>query len=218
MKDKYSGLKKEYKDTLAAFAGATGWPEERVETLLDLILTASEQKAGLRAAERRDSLAASRIDATRFLLKKYRAIKWSIETGTEHTLKLLEEKEFQRLMELEESVENQRLRSTALLTASNKVLWAQLNAALDCFREFCENDPSIQTRRQYRMIYERYLAPQEKSVQDIVELLHIERAHFFRGVQSAVGTLSIMLFGSRSVEDFFSPAAMERKKEAKRNM
>ena len=218
MKDKYSGLKKEYKDTLAALAGATGWPVEQTEKVLELISAASEQKAALRAAESRDSLAAFRIDATRFLLKKYRAIKWSIETGTEHTLKLLEEKEFQRLMELEESVENQRLRSTALLTASNKVMWAQLNTALDCFREFCENDPSIQTRRQYRMIYERYLAPQEKSVQDIVELLHIERAHFFRGVQSAVWTLSIMLFGSRSVEDFFSPAAMERKKEAKRNM
>lgn len=209
MKDKYSGLKKEYKDTLAALAATSGWPVEQTEKVLELISAASEQKAALRAAESRDSLIKSRVDATRFLLKKYRAIRWSIETGTEHTLKLLEEKEFQRLMELEESVENQRLRSTALLTASNKVLWAQLNAALDCFREFCENDPSIQTRRQYRMIYERYLAPQEKSVQDIVELLHIERAHFFRGVQAAVGTLSVMLFGSRSVEDFFSSAGME---------
>lgn len=209
MKDKYSGLKKDYKDTLAALAAASGWPVEQTEKVLELISAASEQKAALRAAESRDSLIKSRVDATRFLLKKYRAIRWSIETGTEHTLKLLEEKEFQRLMELEESVENQRLRSTALLTASNKVLWAQLNAALDCFREFCENDPSIQTRRQYRMIYERYLAPQEKSVQDIVELLHIERAHFFRGVQAAVGTLSVMLFGSRSVEDFFSSAGME---------
>ena len=131
MKDKYSGLKKEYKDTLAALAGATGWPVEQTEKGLELISAASEQKAALRAAENRDSLAAFRIDATRFLLKKYRAIKWSIETGTEHTLKLLEEKEFQRLMELEESVENQMLRSTALLTASNKVLWAQLSTALD---------------------------------------------------------------------------------------
>lgn len=209
MKDKYSGLKKEYKDTLAALAAASGWPVAQTEKVLELISAAAEQKAALRAAESRDSLIKSRVDATRFLLKKYRAIRWSIETGTEHTLKLLEEKEFQRLMVLEESVENQRLRSTALLTASNKVLWAQLNAALDCFREFCENDPSIQTRRQYRMIYERYLAPQEKSVQDIVELLHIERAHFFRGVQAAVGTLSVMLFGSRSVEDFFSSAGME---------
>lgn len=218
MKDKFSGLKAEFKDTLAALAGATGWPVEQTEKVLELISAASEQKAALRAAESRDSLIKSRVDATRFLLKKYRAIRWSIETGTEHTLKLLEEKEFQRLMELEESVENQRLRSAALMTASNKVLWAQLNAALDCFRDFCENDPSIQTRRQYRMIYERYLAPQEKSVQAIVELLHIERGHFFRGVRQATGTLSVMLFGSRCVEDFFSPAAMERKKEAKRNM
>lgn len=211
MNDKYMGLKNEFRDTLSALAGATGWPTEQTEKVLELLTRASEQKAGLRAAERNSILESSRISATKLLLRKYRAIKWSVETGTEHALKLLEDKEYQRLMELEESVQNQRLRSTALLTASNKVLWVQLNAALDCFREFCENDPSPQTQRQYRIIYERYLAPQEKSVQDITELLHIERAHFFRGVRDAISTLSVMLFGSRNVEDFFMP---ERKQDS----
>lgn len=93
------------------------------------------------------------------------------------------------------------------------MLWAQLNTALDCFREYCEAAASQQTRRQYRLVYERYLAPKEKPVQDIVELLHIERAHFFRGIQEAACTLSVMLFGSHSQEDFLLTVTEETKHE-----
>ena len=209
MKDKYMDLKAEFQDTIDALAGATGWPVEQTEKVLELLVSASAKRARLTSAQCHEELKKSRVYATKILLKNYRQFKWSIETGLEHSLRLLEDREFQRLMQMEESVENQSLRSTALLTAGNRVLWAQLNAALDCFREYCDSSSSQQTKRQYRIIYERYLAPQEKPVQDIVELLHIERSHFFRGVQEAVNTLSVMLFGSRSVEDFILSGARE---------
>lgn len=209
MNDRYAGLGKEYRDTVSKLSAATGWPEEQAEKVLSLIVGVSGNKAVRVSSDCRSAQKRAKLEATKLLLKKYRALKWSIESGTENALKLLEEKEFQRLMELEESIENQRLRSTALLTASNKVLWAQLNTALDCFREFCENESSPQVKRQYRLIYERYLAPQEKPVQDILELLHIERTHFFRGIHEAVATLSVIMFGPDSVEDFFSPRVVE---------
>ena len=202
MKDKYMDLKTEFTETISALSAATGWTTEQTEDVLELVLAAAEKKTRLTAAQYRDKVKQARVEATKLLLKNYRQLKWSIEAGTENTLAMLEDKKFQRLMELEESVENQNLRSTALLTASNKVLWAQLNTALDCFREYCEAAASQQTRRQYRLVYERYLAPKEKPVQDIVELLHIERAHFFRGIQEAACTLSVMLFGSHSPEAF----------------
>lgn len=205
MKDKYMELKTEFRQTVSALSTTTGWTMEQTEDVLELVLTAAEKKTRLTAAQYQDRVKQARIEATKLLLKNYRQLKWSIESGTDNALALLEEKKFQRLMELEESAGNQALRSTALLTASNKVLWAQLNTALDCFREYCETAPSQQTKRQYRIIYERYLAPQEKSVQDIIEFLHIERTHFFRGVQEAASTLSVLLFGSHSQEDFFLP-------------
>lgn len=202
MKDKYTDLKAEYAETISAPSTATGWTMEQTGDVLELVLSAAEKKARLTAAQYRDKVKQARVEATKLLLKNYRQLKWSIEAGTDNTMAMLEDKKFRRLMELEESVENHNLRSTALLTASNKVLWAQLNTALDCFREYCEAAASQQTKRQYRLIFERYLYPREKSVQDIVELLHIERTHFFRGLQEAACTLSVMLFGSHSQEDF----------------
>ena len=135
MKDKYMDLKTEFTETISALSAATGWTTEQTEDVLELVLAAAEKKTRLTAAQYRDKVKQARVEATKLLLKNYRQLKWSIEAGTENTLAMLEDKKFQRLMELEESVENQNLRSTALLTASNKVLWAQLNTALDCFRE-----------------------------------------------------------------------------------
>lgn len=210
MKNMIMGLNGEFQKTVSTLSGLTGWTEAQTEKILELILNVSGNKAIRVSAKCQSARKSAKVEATKLLLKKYRALKWSIESGTENTLKLLKDKEFQRLMELEESVENQNLRSTALLTASNKVLWAQLNTALDCFREYCESESSPQIKRQYRLVYERYLAPQEKPVQDVVELLHIERAHFFRGIQDAVTTLSVILFGPDSTEDFFSNTAVAK--------
>lgn len=109
--------------------------------VLELVIRASEKKADTVARHNRAAQKDAAVIATEKLLKNYRKLKWSIQCGTEHTMKLLEDGEYQRLMEREESVQNQNLRSAALLTAGNRVLWNQLNTALDCFREFCENDP-----------------------------------------------------------------------------
>ena len=104
-------------------------------------------------------------------------------------------------MELEESVQNQRLVSTALLTAGNRVLWTRLNAALDCFKEFCASDPSPRVQRQYRLVYERYMAVPEKPVEDVLELLGIERTRYFTGISEATKTICVILFGAESAED-----------------
>lgn len=116
-------------------------------------------------------------------------------------MKLLEDNEYQRLMELEESVKNQRLRSTAMLTAGNQVLWARLNAALDCFKELCATDPSPRVQRQYQLIYERYIAVPEKPVEDVLELLGIERTRYFTGISEATRTICVILFGAESAAD-----------------
>lgn len=201
MKDKYANLGKEYADTIHELAQAAGWPEEQAGKVLAVIMRATEEKANTVSEQRQRVKKHEKLDATRNLLKNYRWLKWSIECGTEHTLKLLEDNEYQRLMELEESVKNQRLRSTAMLTAGNQVLWARLNAALDCFKELCATDPSPRVQRQYQLIYERYIAVPEKPVEDVLELLGIERTRYFTGISEATRTICVILFGAESAAD-----------------
>ena len=120
----------------------------------------------------------------------------------EHNLKLLEDYEFQRLMEKEESVRNQKLTSLSLLTASSQVLWSGLNATLDCYKEMCEGESSPVAQRGYKLIYARYLCDTPVSISDIEERYAIEHSTFYKNLSYAIDALSVILFGAESAEDF----------------
>lgn len=202
MKNQYDDLKKEFQDTVMELSKITGWPREQSKSVLELLAGFTAKKAGQETEKERVQRKYAKVDATKNLLKNYRRLKLSIECGTEHTLMLLADAEYQRLMEMEESVQNQRLRSTALWTSGNWVLWARLNAALECFKEMCEHDPSPRVQRQYTLIFEKFIAEPERSVEDILEKLCIEQAEMYRGLRDAAYTLSVILFGADSQEDF----------------
>lgn len=136
------------------------------------------------------------------LLKNYRNLKISLKCGMEHTLKVLDDREYQRLMEKEESIRNQNLTSLALLTASNQVLWTRLNAALDCYKEMCKSESSPGAQRGYKLIYARYLCDTPMSIADIEERFAIEHTTFYKNLNSAIAALSVILFGAESTEDF----------------
>lgn len=201
MKNQYTDLKKDFRHTVSELAVITGWTEEQSQQVLKLLTDFTGKKTSHAAEKDRLRNKYAKVDATRNLLKNYRRLKISIECGTEHTLMLLEDAEYQRLMEMEESVQNQRLRSTALWTSGNRVLWARLNAALECFKEMCAQDPSPRVQRQYSLIFEKYIAEPEKPLEDILEMMSIEQAQMYRGLREATYTLSVILFGLESPGD-----------------
>ena len=90
MKDKYAVLGNEYLETIAELAEATGWPEEQAGKVLALVIGASEKKACMIAGKSRTAQKNMAVTATEKLLRNYRKLKWSIQCGTEHTIKLLE--------------------------------------------------------------------------------------------------------------------------------
>lgn len=210
MNNKYTDLKKDFEHTVSDLAGITGWSQEQSQKVLELLTDFSAKSASYEAEKNRAQRKYAKVDSTRKLLKNYRRLKLSIDCGTEHTLMLLADAEYQRLMEMEESVQNQRLRSTAMLTAGNRVLWTRINAALECFKEMCEHDPSPRVQRQYDLIYEKYIAEPEKSVEEILEKMCIEQAQMYRGLREAIYTLSMILFGVDSPDDFTDVNAHEK--------
>lgn len=201
MKSKYASVQPDYKNTIALLVRETGWSAETTENVVGLLMQASGEKAASVVEEKRREEKNAKYLVTKKLLKNYRLMRKSIESGTEHTLKLLEDAEFQRLMELEESVRNQDLRSVALQTAANKVLWARVNAALDCFKETCKNASAKRIQRQYDLIFMRYLSPQKCPIAKILSKHHIEQAEYFRNIKEAI---SVLLFGAENAEDFIA--------------
>lgn len=206
MKNKYAALENEYQDTICRLSALTGWPAQQAESIVGLVVEAAEKKALAVSNRKYADLKKAKYLATKTILEKYRLLRASIESGTEHTLWLLKDTEYQRLLQSEESVQNQDIRSTALQAARNRVLWAQVNAALECFREVCEKSPSVQVRREYGLVYHRYLAPQAKTIEQVLEMYHIERAIYFRNLHEAVETIAAILFGLDSAENFVAGA------------
>ena len=90
----------------------------------------------------------------------------------------------------------------ALIAAANRVLWARVNAALDCFKGISDNAKTDREKRQYSLIYKRYIAPHEYPVGEIAASLRIEQAEYYRGINSALENLSILLFGLGNAEEF----------------
>ncbi len=204
MKSKYASVQPDYKNTIALLVRETGWSAETTENVVGLLMQASEEKASAVAEEKRMSQKDAKYLTTKTLLEKYRLLKVSIESGTEHTLKLLADTEYQRLMQLEESAQNQDARSMAVQTARNRVLLAQIDTALDCLKELCDNSKSSRVKRQYTLLYARYIDTQEQTVEEIMDEYGIERTCYFTTLKSAMETLSVLLFGVENAEDFIA--------------
>lgn len=202
MKNNYAVLEKEYLDTIMRLSEITGWPAEQAESVVGLVVQAAEKKANAVAERNVRDLKNAKYLATKKLLQNYRRLREAINLGTEHALKLLEDTEYQRLMQAEESLQNQKVLSVALIAAANRVLWARVNAALECYREICAQAISLREQRGYELIIERYISSQKYSVDTILERLHLERSVFFDGLKMATETLSVLLFGAGNTEDF----------------
>ena len=105
-------------------------------------------------------------------------------------------------MQAEESLQNQKVLSVALIAAANRVLWARVNAALECLKELCLSADSPRVSRGYEVLFQRYAAPNEKSTEQVMAELHIEKSEYYRVFKTAVDTLSVLLFGAGNTEDF----------------
>ncbi|MEH2933512.1 hypothetical protein [Acutalibacter sp. JLR.KK004] len=202
MKNKYAALEKEYLDTIARLSKITGWPAEQAESVVELVVRAAEKKAHAVTEKKYQDMKNAKYLATKRLLQNYRRLREAINLGTEHALKLLEDTEYQRLMEGEESLQNQRVQSVAFAAAGNRVIWSWVNTALDCLKGISDNAKTDREKRQYSLIYKRYIAPHEYPVGEIAASLRIEQAEYYRGINSALENLSILLFGLGNAEEF----------------
>ena len=200
MKNNYAVLEKEYQDTIMRLSETTGWPAEQAEAVVGLVVEAAGKKAAAVTGQNIQGLKNAKYRATKNLLLNYRRLREAIHLGTEQALVLLKDTEYQRLMQAEDSVQNQRVQSVALIAAANRVLWARVNAALDCLKEICERAPKTNEKRGYGLIYWRYLGPQAIPVEQITQKYHIEQAQFFRDIRGAMETLSVLLFGVGNTE------------------
>ena len=202
MKNKYAALENEYRETVSLLADTAGWTAGQAESVVELVVRAAEKKANAVAEKKYQDMKNAKYLATKKLLQNYRRLREAVHLGTEQALVLLKDTEYQRLMQAEDSVQNQQVQSVALIAAANRVLWARVNAALDCFKEICGQASRRREKRACEVIERLYVKGLECPVETVILRCHIERAEFYKCVKYATETLSVLLFGVGNTEDF----------------
>ena len=202
MKNKYAALENEYRETVSLLADTAGWTAGQAESVVELVVRAAEKKANAVAEKKYQDMKNAKYLATKKLLQNYRRLREAVHLGTEQALVLLKDTEYQRLMQAEDSVQNQQVQSVALIAAANRVLWARVNAALDCFKEICGQASRSREKRACEVIERLYVKGLECPVETVILRCHIERAEFYKCVKYATETLSVLLFGVGNTEDF----------------
>lgn len=200
MKNKYIALENEYKKTVNLLANTAGWSADQAESVVTLVVQAAEKRANAVAVKNVQDLKNAKYLATKKLLQNYHRLRDAINLGTEHALKLLEDTEYQRLMDAEESLQNQRVQSVALIAAANRVLWIRVNTALECLKEISQGDDIAM--RGYELLHQRYLSPREFTIEQILTTQHIVKSTYHQSIRDATDTLSVLLFGLGNAEDF----------------
>lgn len=171
------------------------------QAIVDLMaLVSGHDHKEITAQVRRDQKT-QKINATKKLLQSYAKLKASVDSGVYQAIDVIDDTEIQRLMEREESVKNQQVRSLAMQAATNRVLFLQINSSLEALKTICNADQDPRFRRQYDLLYQRYIL--HSPIEKILATLKIERSEFYRTQRDALQTLSVILFGATTATDFF---------------
>lgn len=167
--------------------------EASANAILQMVALAAESNRKSTLTQSQKTAQEKRVKAAKRLLESYHLLKASVRSGIESTADLLDDSEMQLLMQREESVKNQQVRSLAMQAATNRVLLAQIENALREMKTVCHADRSPRFRRQFDVLYSRYIRGWK--IEAICTELGIERTCYFQSIHEALQTFSLILFG-----------------------
>lgn len=167
--------------------------EASANAILQMVALAAESNRKSTLAQSQKTAQEKRVKAAKRLLESYHLLKVSVRSGIESTADLLDDSEMQLLMQREESVKNQQVRSLAMQAATNRVLLAQIENALREMKTVCHADRSPRFRRQFDVLYSRYIRGWK--IEAICTELGIEQAECYRAIRNATETFALILFG-----------------------
>lgn len=131
-----------------------------------------------------------RLRNTRLLLKHYRAFK-------EHVADVHEELEEIDDLELSEELESDELAIEMIRKSKKRTLAIIhfIDQMLFIYRINCERSPNLIHLRQYKTIYDLYIADEETTVEAIAEKNDIDTRTVYRDIKEGIHALSCLIFG-----------------------
>lgn len=152
--------------------------------------------------EERKSRYKRMLHNTRLLLKNYRLLKEHTENVIFNTNKVKE-----NAIDILDSMDNyvlndgiyiQRLKQSQQRTI---VIVRHIEKMLDIYGVLCARDKETpEAQRRYEVIYDRYIAPEQKSIKEIADCKNMSTRAVYTDIEKAVKSLAALIFGVNSLD------------------
>lgn len=170
--------------------------EESIRTGIDYGIAAADKRIQDRQKEQAKGRYKRRLHNTRLLLANYRNLKDHV-SGAVFKGKQAKESALDILDGLDEDKleDNYYIDSIKQTQQRTLIILAHIDEMLDLYRISCEQSGKPEKMRQYRVLYAAYIAPEQKSVEEIARENDVEKRTYYSDLGKAVKPLSALLFG-----------------------
>ena len=135
-----------------------------------------------------------RLRNTRKLLENYRRLKKHAETAVYSSMQEEVEDIIQQMWDPYDRAEQQifSIKSSATRTS---IIMAHITAELEQYRKLCYSSPNAIDRDRADALFARYIDDNELTVEQIAEVLHVDKRTIFRYIDKALNDVSAFMFG-----------------------
>lgn len=136
-----------------------------------------------------------RLHNTRLLLRNYRMLKSNTENSV-YGRSQMEESAADVLCSMmnlyDDEVIVDAIKRSSTRTA---IMVSHIDTMLDMYNVYCDKSPDQLDRRRYEVLYDRYIAEEPLSVNQIAKKQHMSKDSVYTDIKIAVERLSTLLFG-----------------------
>lgn len=130
-------------------------------------------------------------------LRKYREIVRYVDKAVYEASQEDDDFTLQDLLVLMSGDRNRTFRVDSIRdsVAKSKIMVDHMNKMLDDYRVLCEHSDKAEDKRRYRVLYNTYIASEEKSPEEIAQEEFVDKSTVYRDIDAAAERLTVLFFG-----------------------
>ena len=151
--------------------------------------------------EKQKQLVDRRLRNIKLLLKNYRKLKKHSENAKYRVEQAESEINILELMWDPNNKSETVIESIKASAVKTRIIIAHIDGMISTYRTMCENSGNETEKRRYEILYYRYIADNELTVDELAEKYYVDRRTIFYDLGIAMKKLAILIFGVDSIAD-----------------
>ena len=88
-----------------------------------------------------------------------------------------------------------KVESVGMMKSKTDLLMIHLDKMLKVYKVLCQEEDAEEKKRKWQSLYLRYISEEKMTIEQITNLLSIDRRTFYRDIEKALKDIAVLLFG-----------------------